>query len=154
MPIAQDTSYSPKPQGVAPINVYPTFQDHLNVMCHRKMLCRDRKIENPRGSASKFWVSSYEINILLICLPLYHAIRGPEEFSPYWPLKLPGKQAPKQSAWTQMSLVRRPSWYSEVQIYVRGILDMDDLHLRHDKRKNMTPLLCLVTQWESRGEEF
>jgi len=51
MSIAQDPFSSPKPQEVAPIDVYPTSQDHLNVAYHTKMLHRDQKIESSIGSA-------------------------------------------------------------------------------------------------------
>lgn len=49
--IAQDPLYSPKPQEVAPIDVYPTSRDHPNVACRMKMLHRDRKSESSIGSA-------------------------------------------------------------------------------------------------------
>ena len=58
MSIAQDPFSSPKPREVAPIDVYPTFRDHPNVVYHTKMLHRDQKIESSIESAKFCVVSS------------------------------------------------------------------------------------------------
>ena len=47
----QDSSESLKRQEVGPIYVSPIYRYHLNVTCHRKLLRRDQKTENPTENA-------------------------------------------------------------------------------------------------------
>ena len=61
MLIAQDAFCFPKPQEVAPINAFPTFQDHLNATYHMMLLHKDLKMRSPIKNAKIFSISNIKI---------------------------------------------------------------------------------------------
>ena len=54
MLIFLDSFCPPKPWEEAPIYAFPISKDHLSVMCHMRMLNKDRRTESPIGNAKAF----------------------------------------------------------------------------------------------------